>query len=93
LTTAAIGDLALVHDRMPFVLPREHWARWLDTSVEADAELLLAPPPAQFVEALEVRPVGAAVGDVHNDGPELIARVAAPPPAAAVEKENDLTLF
>jgi putative SOS response-associated peptidase YedK len=93
LTTQAVGDLALVHDRMPLVLPPERWACWLDTSVQADAELLLAPPPARYVEALEVRPVGVAVGNVNNDGPELVARVAGPHPAAPVDNAKNLTLF
>jgi putative SOS response-associated peptidase YedK len=28
VTTAAIGDLALVHDRMPLLLPWQRWAGW-----------------------------------------------------------------
>jgi putative SOS response-associated peptidase YedK len=92
LTTAAVSDLALVHDRMPLVLPRERWTDWLD-SAPTDAESLLAPPPAEFVERLEIRPVGARVGDVRNDGPSLIERVDAPLPAAPDHDRADLTLF
>ncbi len=85
VTTAAIGDLALVHDRMPLVLPPGRWSSWLGrqagTDVPAPPEEtdLLAPPPDGFVAGLEIRPVGPAVGDVRNDGPSLLARVNALP--------------
>jgi putative SOS response-associated peptidase YedK len=91
LTTAAIGDLALVHDRMPLVLPRERWDDWL-TAAPPDAERLLEPS-ADLVERLEIRPVGARVGDVRNDGPSLIERIDAPLPAASAPDRADLTLF
>jgi putative SOS response-associated peptidase YedK len=91
LTTAAIGDLAVVHDRMPLVLPRERWDDWL-TAEPADAEALLTPSEA-LVEGLEIRPVGARVGDVRNDGPSLVERVEAPLPTASTPNRADLTLF
>jgi hypothetical protein len=37
---------------------------------------MLAPPAEQLVAALELRPVGAAVGNVANDNPGLIDPVA-----------------
>jgi putative SOS response-associated peptidase YedK len=76
VTTAALGDLTLVHDRMPLVLPPSRWSSWLAGTPGDD---LLAPPPEEYVAGLEIRPVGPAVGDVHNDGPSLLARVDAPP--------------
>jgi len=78
VTTAAVGELARVHDRMPLVLPRETWAGWLDPG-RPDPEPLLAPPAAESIAGLELRPVGPAVGNVANDGPELIAPVPVPP--------------
>ncbi|GGK01225.1 DUF159 family protein [Pilimelia anulata] len=72
LTTAAVGDLVDVHDRMPLLLDRDRWSDWLTGPAGPD---LLAPPAPATVAALEVRPVGPAVGDVRNDGPDLIARV------------------
>jgi putative SOS response-associated peptidase YedK len=80
ITTAAVGELAAVHDRMPLLLPRAAWTRWLDPAAE-DPSGLLAPPAPALVEALELRPVGAAVGNVNNEGPELTAP-AAPAPVA-----------
>lgn len=69
LTTAAIGELAAVHDRMPLLLPPDRWARWLSGDPALD------PPPPGFLAGLELRPVGPAVGNVRNDGPELVTRV------------------
>ncbi|WP_431943895.1 SOS response-associated peptidase [Micromonospora marina] len=74
LTTAASGELAEVHDRMPLLLSPERWAGWLGPA-EEPAELL-TPPDAGLLAGLEIRPVSRAVGDVRNDGPELIAEVA-----------------
>ncbi|WP_433529767.1 SOS response-associated peptidase [Micromonospora sp. CA-263727] len=87
VTTDALGELAEVHDRMPLLLPPDRWASWLDAAGAA-AELL-APPPLGWLAGLEIRPVGPAVGDVRNDGPELTARVS---PTPRVEPA-DLTLF
>ena len=50
-------------------------------------------PSSTDVAGLELRPVGAAVGDVHNDGPDLIRRVAAPSLTESGENAVDLTLF
>lgn len=75
VTTAARGDLAEVHDRMPLLLPTERWGAWLgptDGPVE-----LLAPPSLEWLAGLEIRPVGPAVGNVRNDGPGLVERVTA----------------
>jgi len=90
VTTAAVGDLALVHDRMPLVLPRQRWADWLAGPPDP---ALLAPTPEDLVAGLEIRPVGPAVGDVRNDGPDLVSRVAAPPLGAPPEDPVPLALF
>jgi putative SOS response-associated peptidase YedK len=76
LTRPALGDLSLVHDRMPLVLEPTQWAIWLR---EPDPAGLLTGPSADYCAGIELRPVAANVGDVRNDGPELIHRVAAPP--------------
>ncbi|WP_439427206.1 SOS response-associated peptidase [Micromonospora sp. LA-10] len=73
LTTAAVGELAEVHDRMPLLLAPDRWADWLGPA--DDPAGLLTPPDAALLAGLEIRPVSRAVGDVRNDGPELIARV------------------
>ncbi|MGK5521501.1 SOS response-associated peptidase [Micromonospora sp. URMC 107] len=87
LTTAALGELAEVHDRMPLLLPRERWGAWLAPTDEPEG--LLAPPPPDWLATLEIRPVGRAVGDVRNDGPRLTERV----PIAGAAASEEMTLF
>lgn len=72
LTTDAEPALQAVHDRMPVVLPAEHWATWLDREVPAGTalDLLGHLPPDRFSAV----PVSAAVGNVRNDSPALLAR-------------------
>ncbi len=75
LTTGAVGVLAQVHDRMPLVLPPDAWDAWLDPDTGKDDEAiagLLAPPSADLIAKLELRPIGAAVNSVRNNGPELL---------------------
>ncbi|NMO50575.1 SOS response-associated peptidase [Actinoplanes sp. TBRC 11911] len=76
LTAAADGELRRVHDRMPLVLSREHWDEWLTAP---DATALLTPV---VPSGIELRPVGAAVGNVRNNGPELI-----------IPEQTEATLF
>lgn len=76
LTTAAVGPLAQIHDRMPLLLPPSAWDAWLDPDVGADDDAvtaLLAPPSAELVGALALRPVSPLVNSVRNNGPELLA--------------------
>lgn len=74
ITAPAAGVLAEVHDRMPLLLPRSRWQRWLDPSVDDPADLLASWDEAG-VERLELRPVATLVNKVDNDGPQLIDRV------------------
>jgi putative SOS response-associated peptidase YedK len=67
VTRAASDRMALIHDRMPLVLPPETWDAWLDPSVRDASDLLRVDNTP-----LATRPVGDAVGSVRNDGPELI---------------------
>ncbi len=74
VTTDANGLLADVHDRMPVVLPASAWDDWLDPDI-GDVETLsglLRPAPDDL---LTLRPVDPAVGNVRNDGPELVDAV------------------
>jgi putative SOS response-associated peptidase YedK len=83
LTTAATGALADVHERMPVLLPPGRWGPWL--APDADPSALLGTDE-DWLAGLEIRPVGPAVGNVRNAGPELTARVpGVPAPRRAVE--------
>jgi putative SOS response-associated peptidase YedK len=69
LTLPSEGELARVHDRMPLVVEPSRWQEWL---ASPDVTGLLRAPATEFLAGIEVRPVSAAVGDVRNDGPQLI---------------------
>lgn len=94
LTTAAIGALAGVHERMPVLLPPERWGPWLAPT--GDPSNLLGADE-KWLAGLEIRPVGPEVGNVRNSGPELTARVpGVPAPRAAADDARSpgkMTLF
>ena len=81
ITTDAADGLGHIHDRTPLLVPREDWARWLDPAVEDPGEHLLVPA---LDGTLDAWPVGPAVGNVRNDGPQL---------AQPVDPEPTATLF
>lgn len=68
LTTSAGPDLDGIHDRMPVILDDGALDRWLSDSRRAPAVLRPAPEGTLVHHAVDPR-----VGDVRNDGPELIA--------------------
>jgi putative SOS response-associated peptidase YedK len=72
ITTTPNNDIDGIHDRMPVIVSTHSAATWLDTS-EPDVvrHQLLAPAPNG---TLEHWGVGSAVGNVRNNGPELIER-------------------
>jgi putative SOS response-associated peptidase YedK len=63
--------VAPVHDRMPVILASADFERWLDP--QAGGRELLAPCPAEWLEAL---PVSRRVNSVENDDPERITPLA-----------------
>lgn len=67
VTCPANAVCAPLHDRMPVVIDAADYGDWLAGAPGSEA--LLRPYPA---EALEAYPVAAAVGNVRNDGPELV---------------------
>lgn len=72
------GALGALHDRLPIALVDEDAiAAWLDPS-NKDAASLVEAVGARAVEATQgwaLREVGSAVGNVRNNGPELIEPV------------------
>lgn len=77
-TTIITGEpnekMAEIHDRMPLILPREAWDRWLDPAFDDVDALgkLLVPAPASLIE---LRPVSTDVNNVRNAGPHLTDEV------------------
>lgn len=66
----AAGDATReIHNRMPVILERADYARWLDPETEPAAlsELLRPYDGGDLV----CRPVGSGVGNVRNQGPSV----------------------
>ncbi len=68
LTTEAEDDLGHIHDRMPMMVERDRWSDWLDPRSGGRLDLLVPAAPG----GLEAFPVSTAVGNVKNNGPELV---------------------
>jgi putative SOS response-associated peptidase YedK len=68
VTTTANTQMAVLHERMPVILEQAAWPAWLGET-EADPTTLLRPS-AEGV--LRMWPVDKRVGNVRNDGPELL---------------------
>jgi putative SOS response-associated peptidase YedK len=79
ITTAAGGRQAMVHTRMPVVVPRTDWEGWLSPEAE-EADLLALLRPADDA-LLAFWPVSPRVGRVAENDAGLILRdpMAAPP--------------
>ncbi len=71
VTTSAPDELGEIHDRTPLLVPRDAWTTWLDPELPAPGDLLVAGVPG----VLAAWPVDKAVGNVRNDGPELVQPV------------------
>lgn len=68
ILTAAAGEATRhLHPRTPVFVEPADWERWLTPGSDAD-DLMRAPDDARVA----VRRIGPAVGNVRNDGPELI---------------------
>ncbi len=97
LTTAANGDIAHIHDRMPVVIQPEDFSRWLDCRTQEPRDVIdfMRPAQADFFEAI---PVSDLVNKVANTGPDLQCMVE---PTATAPRESakkapaadQLTLF
>jgi putative SOS response-associated peptidase YedK len=61
---------------MPVILPKPAWPLWLGEAGATPGEVLslLIPYPAELMRAY---PIGKAVGNVKNDEPGLLERLAA----------------
>lgn len=75
LTTDANEEMRALHDRMPVILERDEWARWLDPE-EVDPQRLedLLDPADPGV--LRMHPVSRSVGSPRVDDPSLVQAVA-----------------
>ena len=86
ITTAANALMAPIHDRMPVMLPPEHWAAWLARDQHDPAAL--APLMHGLPEgALQAWPVGRAVGRASNEGQALAEPISLLPSTPVSDKD------
>lgn len=71
LTTAANTLMAPIHDRMPVIIPREHWAQWLERSLQDPAALAPLMPPTDPLR-MQAWPVSRAVNRSSAEGESLV---------------------
>lgn len=70
LTTDANDDVAPIHERMPVILDRRDYGRWLDCSSGSATGVLdlLRPLPEGRITTIAVNP---KLGDPATEGPDL----------------------
>lgn len=69
VTTEANEIMAGIHNRMPVILERRDWQRWLDREADAPPIDLLRPYDS---EAMQLTPCNSLVGNTRNNGPEML---------------------
>jgi putative SOS response-associated peptidase YedK len=79
LTQESTGELAGIHDRMPVFLDAGMIDEWLDPHEEAGQELLdeIAAGGVETERRIQFYEVDRAVGNVRNNGPELLLPIPA----------------
>lgn len=70
VTTEANEVMSAIHTRMPVVLHPRDWEEWLDRDDSKPAPLHLLRPYDS--DAIKVEPCNTAVGNVRNNGPEML---------------------
>jgi putative SOS response-associated peptidase YedK len=74
LTTDANKLVLPLHDRMPVILPAEHYDLWLDPE-EDSADALQAVLQSYPADAMTASPVNPRVNDPRHDDPSCVAAV------------------
>ena len=72
ITRQAVGQLALVHSRMPVFLPRDRWADWMNPKINDVAKIRSLMDIPNLDANLGFHPVSSAVNSITGSGPELI---------------------
>ena len=70
LTTAANEQLAAIHNRMPVIIERKDYGRWLDADEKAAPPMDMLHPCA--VDRMHAWPVGDRVGNTRNNDASLL---------------------
>ena len=88
ITRAATDIVGEIHDRCPVLVPRDLQESWLDCSAD-DPRIAEAATAAMPEPHLEPRQVPKAVGNVKNNGPELIEATGEQPGRRAALQLDD----
>lgn len=72
VTTQPSPQAAAIHDRMPLIISREHYDRWLDPSQEGGPTLLQAELESS-ARRLVIFPTNPLGNNTRSDGPEVVA--------------------
>ena len=72
ITRQAVGQLALVHSRMPVFLPRDRWAEWMNPKINDVAKIRSLMDIPNPDANLGFHPVSSAVNSITGSGPGLI---------------------
>ncbi|MBD8567869.1 SOS response-associated peptidase family protein [Pseudomonas syringae] len=75
ITSASDSGMVDIHDRRPVVLTAEDARAWLDLETAPQKAEALAKEHCRIVDDFEWFPVDRSVGNVRNQGPELIQPV------------------
>jgi putative SOS response-associated peptidase YedK len=71
LTTISNGVIGKLHNRMPVILVKDDWGKWLGEEPATSEELLAMLKPSPDAD-LKIWPVDTKVGNVRNKGAELV---------------------
>ena len=71
VTTEPNALMARIHARMPAIILREHYARWLHPALQDPAQIqpMIASYPSQEMQAI---PISGKINNARNQGAELI---------------------
>jgi putative SOS response-associated peptidase YedK len=70
ITTEANELMATIHTRMPVILRQRDWAEWLDRDTKRPAPIHLLRPYDS--DEMRLEPCNPAVGNVKNNGSEML---------------------
>lgn len=77
VTAASDQGMVDIHDRKPLVLTPEHAREWIDPSLTPGRAEEIAKTCCQPADDFEWFRVGTSVGNVRNQGADLIVPIAA----------------
>lgn len=78
ITAASDAGIIDIHDRRPLVLPPDVAREWINPELSEGRAAEIGREVGTPVDAFEWYPVNKAVGNVKNDGPELLTLIQNP---------------